>query len=126
MLLGNLPFGHFEEIEPNIMEIIIHEGVQLDEKHIEQIEQGLLNLYKDEYSLLINRKNAYSHGHESLNRVAELKNASAIAIVAYSDASVIAAKMHLLYSNNVHIFTNKLSALNWLKNCQVGAAAMPQ
>lgn len=118
MLLGNLPFGHFEEIEPNIMEIIIHEGVQLDEKHIEQIEQGLLTLYKDEYSLLINRKNAYSHGHESLARIGELKNVSSIAILVYSETSLMAAKIHLVYSKNVQIFTDRNSAINWLRNCQ--------
>ena len=118
MLLGNLPFGIFEEIEPNIMEIVIHEGVQIKKQHIEQIEQGLLEKYEGEYTLLINRKNAYSHGHESLNKIAELKNATAIAIVAYSNASVIAAKMHLLYSNNIQIFTDKMSALNWLRNSQ--------
>jgi hypothetical protein len=121
MLLGNLPFGFFEEIEPNIMEIIIHEGVQISEEHIVKIEQGLLDKYEGEYSLLINRKYAYSHGHESLNKISELKNASAIAIVAYSDASVIAAKMHLLYSNNIEIFTDKASALNWLRNAQYAA-----
>ncbi len=118
MLLGNLPFGIFAEIEPKIMEITIHEGVQISEHHIEQIEQGLLERYEGEYCLLINRKNAYSHGHESLSKVAELKNAAAIAIVAYSDASVIAARMHLLYSSNIQIFTDKMSALNWLRNSQ--------
>lgn len=121
MLLGNLPFGFFEEIEPNIMEITIHEGVQISEENIEKIEKGLLERYEGEYSLLINRKNAYSHGHESLNKISELKNAVAIAIVAYSDSSVIAAKMHLLYSSNIQIFTDKVSALNWLRNAQCGS-----
>lgn len=120
MLLGDLPFGTFEEIEPNVMEITIHEGVQMSEEYIELIEQGLLQKYDGAYALLVNRKNAYSHGHESLARIAELKNVSAIAIVAYSDSSVMAAKMHLLYSSNVQIFTNKMSALNWLRNCQYG------
>lgn len=118
MLLGNLPFGIFEEIEPNIMEIIIHEGVQINKKLIGDIEQGLLDKYDTEYSLLVNRKNAYSHDHESLSRIANLKNLNAIAIVAYSDSSAMAAKMHLLYSSNIQIFTNKMSALNWLRNCQ--------
>lgn len=121
MLLGNLPFGVFEEIEPNIMEITIHEGVQIGRLQIEQIEKGLLEKYDGEYSLLVNRKFSYSHNHESLAKIAELKNAVAIAIVIYSKSSEIAAKMHLLYSNNIQIFDNPLSALNWLKSHHLDA-----
>ncbi|EAQ66808.1 hypothetical protein MED121_12810 [Marinomonas sp. MED121] len=119
MFLDDLPFGLFMEIEPNIMEVIINEGVQISRQQIEQMEQGLLQKYQDHpYSLLINRKNAYSHEHDALSRVAELKNVEAMAIIAYTDATAIAAKMHLLYSNNIQIFTDKASALNWLKQNQ--------
>ncbi|KZM38769.1 MAG: hypothetical protein ACPGUE_10370 [Marinomonas sp.] len=118
MLLGELPFGTFEEVEPKVMEITINQGVQVSEKNIEEIEQGLLEKYQDKYALLINRKNAYSHGHESLARIGELKNVSAIAILVYSEPSLMAAKIHLVYSNNVQIFTNRNAAINWLRNCQ--------
>lgn len=118
MLLGELPFGTFEEVEPKIMEITINQGVQVSEKNIEEIEQGLLEKYQDKYALLINRKNAYSHGHESLARIGELKNVSSIAILVYSETSLMAAKIHLVYSKNVQIFTDRNSAINWLRNCQ--------
>jgi protein-tyrosine-phosphatase len=115
MILNNLSFGTFQEIEPNIVEIIVDEGIELSDRHIEQIETGLLEKYDNSYALLINRLNSYSHTHASMQKVARLKRLVAIAIVVYSDISEQVAKIHQVLQDNVRIYQNKDSAIVWLK-----------
>lgn len=116
MILDELTFGTFREIEPGIMEIIANEGIELDLKHIEQIEEGLLEKYSGAYALLINRVHSYSHTLESMQKVAKLRNLAALAIIVYSDLAEHAAKIHRLYQNNVQVFDDKDEAIDWLKN----------
>jgi hypothetical protein len=116
MILGELPFGTFREIEPGILEIIIKEGIELRLKHIEQIEAGLLEKYSNAYVLLINRVYSYSHTVESMQKVAKLQNLTALAIVVYSDISDHTARIHRLYQDNVQVFDDRDRAIAWLKN----------
>ena len=116
MILDELTFGIFREIEPGIMEIIINEGIELNSKHIERIEEGLLEKYSHPYALLINRLNAYSHTHASMQRVAMLRNLTALAIVVYSDVSKHAAMVHQLYQDNLQVFGDKNTATAWLRD----------
>ena len=116
MILDGLTFGIFREIEPGIMEIIINEGIELQSKHIDKIEAGLLEHYSGTYALLINRVNSYSHTLESMQKVAKLQNLAALAIVVYSDMSKQAAMIHHLYQDNLRVFEDKEKAIVWLRN----------
>ncbi len=115
MKLDNLSFGKFQEIEPNIMEIVISKNEILDNKKIAQIEDGLLDKYQTPYCLLINRINKYHHTEESLSRIAKLKGAIAFAIVVYNVTEITFAKLHKQYQDNIGIFQEKENALEWLK-----------
>jgi len=116
MELENLEFGVFKEIEPQIVEIIINEGVVLDGEKIQEIEESLLEKYGGRYALLVNRKNHYSHTHESMMKVARLKNLAAIAILVYEHFAKQAAVIHELYQQNVSIFDDREKALTWLRD----------
>lgn len=118
MILDELTFGIFREIEPGIMEIIIDEGIELGLTHIEKIEAGLLEKYSNAYALLINRLNSYSHTLESMQKVAKLQNLAAIAIVVYSDTSKHTANIHHLYQNNLQVFEERDRAIVWLRNAR--------
>lgn len=115
MILDDITFGTFREIEPCIMEIIVNEGVELSGQHIERIEAGLLEKYDRAYALLINRVNSYSHTLDSMKKVARLRNLVALAIVVYRVGSKHAAKIHQVYQDNVQIFADKESAVAWLR-----------
>lgn len=116
MILNELNFGIFREVELNIMEIIINEGAELNEQHIERVEDGLLEKYDSSYALLINRVNSYSHTHASMQKVAKLRNLAALAIVVYSNVSKHAAVVHRLLQDNVKVFDDKDSAMAWLRS----------
>jgi hypothetical protein len=115
MKLKDLEFGVLKEIEPQIVEVIIHEGVVLDGDKIEKIEESLLGKYSGRYATLVNRKNRYSHTHESMMKVARMKNLAAIAILVYEDFAKQAALIHELYQQNVNIFEDRDKAITWLR-----------
>jgi hypothetical protein len=115
MILDDLTYGTFREIEPNIMEVIIHEGVELRAAHIEQIEKGLVEKYGCPYACLVNRVNSYSHTHSSMERVAKMQNLTRLAILVYSSIAEHAAKVHQLYQDNLEVFDDREKAIAWLR-----------
>lgn len=115
MNLEDLKFGDYKEIAPHIVEVVIHEGVEFTEGMVAMSEQALLDTYCDEnYCLLINRINDYSHTLGSMQAVPKHKNAIAVAIVVYSKMSEATAKLHSDYQNNVRVFADKAKAVSWL------------
>jgi hypothetical protein len=116
MTLDELTFGTYKEIEANIVEVIINEGVELTKKMIQQAEKALLEKYgSDSYALLVNRVHSYSHTVGSMQQVAKMKNLAAIAILVYSDSSKQAATIHELFQKNIHVFENREESITWLK-----------
>lgn len=115
MILDNLSFAVAQEVAPNIVEIIANEGVEVTDACIEQLEQALIEQYSGAYAILVNRVNTYSHTHHSMERIAQLKNLAAIAVVVYNSRSAEVASIHRLYMNNIRIFENRYKALIWLR-----------
>lgn len=120
MLLDILPFGEFREIEKNIIEASIFEGVELNRQRIDQVVAGLDERFGHErYAILSNRVNSYSHTHESLQALAELPNLAGLAILVYSAISTVAAGIHELYQDNSKVFYCRSAALEWLRQSLV-------
>ncbi len=115
MLLDTLTFGTFKETAPNIMEIIIHEDETMDEEKIALIEKGVLEKYTQPYCLLVNRVHTYHHTPGSMERVAQMKNCIAIAIVVHNVTGETFAKMHQHFQDNIQIFREWEKAEEWLK-----------
>lgn len=115
MSLEKISFGSFRELRPGIMEVVINEGVELTASMIEQIETGLLERYNGPYCCLVNRKHAYSHTADSMQRVATMKNLVALAIFSHSDISARVAQIHKSFQDNVQVFTTESEALDWLE-----------
>jgi hypothetical protein len=115
MKLEDLPFGTFQEVEPNIIEIIINEGVMFDEEKISLIEEGCLDKYSEPYCVLVNRIHTYHHTEGSMARVARFKNAIAFAIVVYNVTGETFAKMHKHFQDNIEVFQEKEKAVEWLR-----------
>jgi len=116
MLLDMLPFGSFREIETNIIEATIFEGVELDRHRIDLVVAGLTERYgQGRYGILSNRINRYSHTHESMQALAGLVNLGGFAILVYSSISTVAAGIHELYQENAKVFYARSAAIEWLR-----------
>lgn len=116
MLLETLPFGQLLEIEKNIVEATIFEGMELNRQHMTQIFMGLDRRYHNErYAVLSNRVYRYSHTHESMQAIAKQSNLAGFAILVYSSISTVAAGIHELYQDNSKVFYSQPAALEWLR-----------
>lgn len=115
MILDELPFATVKEIEPNIVEVTAHEGVEITSQDMELMEKGFLQKFNGKYCELVNRVNQYSHTHDSMNKATSLKNCAAVAILVYGKTSEIFAGIHNQYEGNIQLFTVKEEALIWLR-----------
>ena len=61
MLLDELSFAKVIEIEPNIVEVIAHKGVEVTRDDMEVMEKGFLEKDSERYCELVNRINEYFH-----------------------------------------------------------------
>jgi hypothetical protein len=125
MLLDMLPFGEFREVEPQIIEVTIFEGVELDRHKIELILAGFNEKYHKPYAVLSNRINRYSHTHESMQAMADERQLRGMAVLVYSSISNVAAGIHELYQDNVRVFHVREAALEWLRRLMTSDANVP-
>ncbi|MDX1296071.1 MAG: STAS/SEC14 domain-containing protein [Sulfurimonadaceae bacterium] len=116
MKLSDLDFGVYKEISPQIVEVVIDEGMELTEKMQGQAEKALNDTYQEKpYGLLINRVNPYTHSYGSIRKVARFNNLTALAIVVYSSSAEVIAQVHTYFQKNVKIFSDREEALSWLE-----------
>ena len=116
MILDYLNFGTFREIEPNIMEIIIDDGVELDRAKLTIVAAGLYEKFnKKPYAILANRQNTYSHTGSSMEVYANLKNLKGMAnLVAVEGTHAEDALVRSL-AGIARDFQHREDAISWLK-----------
>ncbi len=119
MLLEKFHFGEFREIEPNIIEAIIYEGVELDRLMIETVRAVFNERYRGPYVILSNRIHRYSHTHDSMLAVADDLRLRGLGILVYSAISSVAAGIHEIYQDNVRVFHVRETALEWLRQALI-------
>ena len=80
MILDYLNFGTFIEIEPNIVEMIIDNGVELDRAKLTIVSAGFAEKFQNApYAILINRKNAFFYSDRSVDVYNDMENLMGIA-----------------------------------------------
>lgn len=116
MILDYLNFGTFEEIEPNIMEMIIDDGVELDRAKLTIVAAGFYEKFqKNSFAILANRQNVYFHTNSSIDVYGNLKNLKCMANLTHvedSDAEDSSAKSLSGLARN---FQHRDEAISWLK-----------
>jgi len=118
MALHKLPFGNIDIIREDIAEVVIYDGIELDEEMVEQYHSFLLQHLQAPFSLLINRINGYSYTFNALLKLDTLVEINALAVVTYSQDSKATEQLLASYPRhvewNMSIFSNRDLALNWL------------
>jgi hypothetical protein len=116
MILDHLQFGVFREIEPNIMEITIKDGVDLDRAKLSVVAVGLCEKYqKNPYAVLANRENVYFHFYESMEVYANLINLRGVANLVNVKVPVKKTKIEDENSTKIRTFRNRNKAIAWLQ-----------
>lgn len=113
-----LRFGKIILLKPNLAEVIIDEGVLMDEGMVQEYHKFLLFHLKAPFSLLVNKINSYAYTFEAQKLIANLKEISSMAVVTHKITTEMATKVliDLNKSNhwNIKLFKTRSEALNWL------------
>ncbi len=122
MILDYLNFGTFKEIEPNIMEMIIDGGVELDRAKLTIVAAGFYEKFKkNSFAVLANRQNVYFHTNSSMDVYGNLKNLKGMANLTHSEGSDLedpSAESLIGFGRN---FQCRDKAISWLKETLVQA-----
>ena len=118
MDLHELSFGKIIILHNNVAEVIINEGVEMDEELVNQFHDFLFDNLKSPFSLLINKINSYSYSFEALAKLGAKKEIRAIAVVAYTRTSKISTESIASFPKevkwNMSVFSNRDEAIKWL------------
>lgn len=124
-----LPFGKINLLESNIAEIIINDGVVLDETMIIKYRKLLQSHLETPFSLLINKEHGYSYTFGAQLAMGKLDDVIAFrAVVVYSNSAKMATQivMDVNKNNNwqMKIFRERHLAIDWLLLNQNNKSAM--
>lgn len=115
-----LRFGEIIILKPHLAEVIITEGIEMDEKMVDEYHEFLLLMLSSPFSLLINKKNSYSYTFEAQRLIANLKEIKSMAVVIHSKVTEMATKILIDINKdndwNIKLFETREKALFWLDN----------
>ncbi len=124
----NLPFGNITILQENLAEVVIFEGIIIDEGLVDDYHNFLLLYLKSPFSLLINKKFAYSYTFGAQLKIYDLVQIDKIAVVAYSNFTEMATKflinLNLKRNWNLKIFQDRDLALSWLLKPEIKTKAI--
>ncbi|OUR99467.1 hypothetical protein A9Q86_12940 [Flavobacteriales bacterium 33_180_T64] len=117
-----LPFGKISILESNIAEIVINDGVIMDEEKI-IISQELIKTHLQiPFSFLVNKEHTYSYTFEAQLAMGNLKGILSIAAVIKHQRAEIATKIIRDVNRhenwNIKFFRERTAALDWLQSTQ--------
>jgi hypothetical protein len=112
MILDYLNFGTFKEIEPNIMEMTIDDGVELDRAKLTIVAAGLYEKFqKNSFAILANRQNVYFHTNSSMDVYGNLKHLKCMANLTHVEDS----GESIATTGSARDFQCRDKAISWLK-----------
>ena len=118
MDLHELRFGKIILLSNNIAEVIINDGVEMNEAMVNEYHEFLIAHLHAPFSLLINKINSYSYDFAAQLSLATIKQIKAMAVVSYdritkhATESLVATPRKVKW--NIQIFSNREAALQWL------------
>jgi len=118
MDLHELPFAKIIILRDDIAEVMINDGVRMNEEMVEQYHDFLLSHLRAPFSLLVNKINSYTYDFHAQEKLATLKEINVMAVVAYNRVTKLTTETLASYPRdvkwNLEIFSNRDDALAWL------------
>ena len=115
-----LSFGTIIKLNENLAEVIVNEGIAMDEFMIAEYHQFLLNNLIAPFYLLINKKNSYTYTFTAQRNIANLPEIKAMAIVLETTGGLMSTETLFSINENKHskvrLFNERHLALSWLKS----------
>jgi len=118
----SLGFGQIIILQPDIAEVIIDDGIEMDEHMVDDYHNFLVNHLVAPFSILVNKIHSYTYTFEAQLKLGTIPQIHSMAVITYSHISEVAT--HSLNSIpratpwNLRTFKEREQALNWLKQIQ--------
>lgn len=120
MELYELPHAKIIKHSDDIAEVIVNQGVDYDLVMVEAYHQWLRENMLSPCYIMVNRINSYSLTFAAQQKLAEIENIRAIALVTYTRSSKLASQIlsqqWTLMPLDCEIFDSPMAALQWLKD----------
>lgn len=119
MTTHRVSFAQIQALTTTLGEIIVDQGVDIDIDMVREIHQALTEIFPQSFSLLINKKNAYSTQLDALILFGQLETINKIAVFAPNSLAKLSADFAATIPSSaeldIEVFTDKSDALAWLK-----------
>ena len=113
-----LSFADINILREDIAEVIVHEGIEMDLAMVDEYHAYLQKHLQSPFSLLVNKKNAYTYSFEAQAKLATIDEINVMAIVTYnSSARLSTANLQKIFHQdewNLKFFRNCEDAYDWL------------
>ncbi|PWH81850.1 hypothetical protein DIS18_13835 [Algibacter marinivivus] len=113
-----MSFGTINILQNNLAEVIVDEGVVMDEISVDEYHDFLLNNLEAPMGLLINKKNSYSYTFEAQKSIVHLDAIKSMAVVTQTSGAVMSTKTLINVNGNIYrnikLFQERENALSWL------------
>lgn len=113
-----LSFANIFVLGHNLAEVIIDEGVIMDEIMVDEYHDFLLTNLTAPFSLIINKQNCYSYTFEAQRTICNLKEIHLIAVIATTNGALMATETLIKINEhnnwNIELFKDRDLALKWI------------
>ncbi len=113
-----LPYGSISILKKNIAEVIISEGIEMDDKIVDDYHRFLKTHLKGDFSILVNKKHSYSYTFNAQKMIGSLKEIKAIGVVNHTSGGELSTQTLKQVNNkklNLKSFLTREEALIWLE-----------
>ncbi len=118
MDLHELSFAKIILLHDDVAEVMINDGVEMNEEMVKQYHDFLISHLQPPFSLLINKINSYTYDFQAQLQLATIKEINAMAVVSYNRATKITTETLASYPRsetwNLQVFSYRSDALDWL------------
>jgi hypothetical protein len=115
-----LSFGTINILKNNLAEVIVDEGIVMDEVMIDEYHDFLLNTLDVPFALLVNKKNSYTYTFTAQKNIVHLNEIKAIAVITKTSGAVMSTETLINVNGNINsnikLFQERQSGLTWLND----------
>jgi len=117
-----LDFCRIILLRENIAEVIVNEGVEMDERMVDDYHALLCAKLSAPFSLLINKLNAYTYNFAAQKKLATIPQVHAMAVLVYNRISEASTEALIRLPRevdwNIRVMHDREGALSWLNSQQ--------
>lgn len=113
-----LSFGSVVLLSNNLAEVIVDDGVIMNEVMVDEYHDFLLSNLVPPFSLLINKKYSYSYTFKAQKSICNLEEINAMAVMIGTNGGLMSTETLISLNEeknwNINLFQKREEALEWL------------